>query len=452
MDPIVEALVSGPPSASAIRDSKRLWTRGELVDAVGRVSAGLRRAGVGPSCRVEVVAHSSVPIVAALLGARSLGAIVCPIDPRVATTEKAFAGVTATVADRAIPNRETIDVRAMLAEEGRLEPESSGFVAWGVRTSGTSGKVKTVLLTEAGVAHVSDAIQQVVPYRPEDRVLCCLPMHHTYGLSQLWLALRAGSTLFMPTTGPLLPADVAVWAKEASILPTIAPTLRSILRLGESPRVRLVTLAGQATLPDDRRSFVCAMPDTEFVNFYGLTEATTRVLWLPHDDFLAYPDATGRPIPGVRGTLDEDGELWVDGPNVAAGYLDDAEATAVRFPGGRLRTGDLFAESQGLFSYIGRRDGVFKSFGEKVVPELVERAIQDHPNVVSCLVTPDVGEDGETRPIAFVVVRENVSSAELLRFVRSKLSSVALPARVVFTDALPATASGKVLRRPPPGA
>ncbi|MFZ5477629.1 MAG: AMP-binding enzyme, partial [Myxococcota bacterium] len=206
--------------------------------------------------------------------------------------------------------------------------------------------------------------------------------------------------------------------------------------------LRLVTLAGQETLPGDRARFAAALPDTAFVVFYGQTEATTRILWLPPEDFLRHADAAGRPIPGVEARLEDD-ELVVTGPNVAAGWLDGPRFDGV------LRTGDLFAPHPAGYRFLGRRDGVFKRAGEKVVPERIEAALRAHPAVESCLVSPERGARGDLEPVARVVTRQTVDAAALLRFCRATLPPAMVPARILLVPALAATLSGKVSRWPP---
>ena len=178
------------------------------------------------------------------------------------------------------------------------------------------------------------------------------------------------------------------------------------------------------------------------------------MLWLGHDEFFERPHATGRPIRGVRVWVETDGELWVEGPNVAGSYLDSPEETARRFPGGRLRTGDYFEVDGDLFNYLGRLDGVFKRFGEKVIPERVESALQSHPDVLQSLVTPEPGPGGEVIPVAWIVAQGEFSDGQaLIRHVRSRLPPVLVPTVVRFVPSLPTTAHGKLLRRvpePPP--
>jgi acyl-CoA synthetase (AMP-forming)/AMP-acid ligase II len=208
----------------------------------------------------------------------------------------------------------------------------------------------------------------------------------------------------------------------------------------------MVTLSGQSTPAAMRAGFAQALPQTLFLQYYGLTEAF-RVLWLQGSDFLEHAQATGRPSPGVKLSLDADGELWVEGPTLAAGYFDDPEETARRFIGGKLRTGDLFERDGDLYRYLGRRDGMFKSYGQKVIPEVIEGVFRTHPAIEACVVVPEE-TSGELRPMLVAVSRKTAPPVgELLRYARERLPSVMVPARVSFVLELPMTTSGKILRQ-----
>lgn len=400
MDPLLADLARAPAAAPALADATGKWTYGELRDAVASVRI------VGPI--VTVAAHPTREAVAALLAGRAAGALVVPYDPRDP------APVVTPVRD----------------------------AAWAVATGGTTGRRRWVALAARGVEAVADAVQQVAPYLPADRVLSTLPLWHTYGLSQLWLCLRAGAALrLLPR--PLLAGDLARHAAGASVLPAIPGTVRALLSTGSRPPLRLVTLAGQDTALADRLDFAASLPGTDFVQYYGLTEATTRVLWLDPRRFCE--DETGSPIPGVEATLADDGELVVRGPNLALGYLDDDEATRRRFAGGRLRTGDLFRPTAAGFRFLGRRDGSFKRFGELVVPEQVEAALARHPQVAEARISCDQGE--EPGVFAELVARGRpVPIDELRRHARAHLPPAMVPTRVAWLPALPHTGAGKLRR------
>jgi acyl-CoA synthetase (AMP-forming)/AMP-acid ligase II/acyl carrier protein len=434
----------------AVEDRSGTWTRGDLRRGVQYAHNYFSRNGIGVGHRVAIVTTDDKRIVAALLGARAAGALVCPIDPADAERQAARIRPRLVVAVGRVPGVDAVDVGALFVDSGPSLPITHGsHSAWGVATSGSSGSPKTVVLTESSVAHVTAAIQERVQYTPQDRVHGGLPLHHTYGLSQLWLAMISGACLYLPGGQPTQ-AGLRRWLGGATVLPTIPSKLRFLYELGARPDARLITLAGQSAGPDTRKLFASVQSSAVYMYFYGLTEASTRVLWLGHEEFFQRPRATGRPIRGVRAWVEADGELWVVGPNVAAGYLDDPAATAVRFPQGKLRTGDYFEVDGDLFSYLGRVDGIFKRFGEKVIPEQVEAAIQSHPDVLKCLLTPEVGPGGEPVPVAWVVGRAaSADGAALIRHARALLPPVMVPAVVRFVSSLPTTSSGKLLRVPP---
>ena len=449
-DSLLAALSNLPETLPALEDREGSWTRADLRRAVASAHHYFSHNGIGIGDRVAIVTGDDKRVVAALLGARAAGALVCPIDPADAEGQAARIRPHLVVAAGRVPGVDAIDVAALLDEPGPSLPTVQGSAcAWGVATSGSSGPPKTVVLTESSVAHVTAAIQDLVRYTPQDRVHGGLPLHHTYGLSQLWLAMVSGACLYLPGGQPTK-AGLSRWLGGATVLPTIASRLRFLYELGARPDARLITLAGQSAEQETRKLFASVHSTASYMYFYGLTEASTRVLWLGHEEFFQRPRATGRPIPGVRAWVESDGELWVDGPNVAAGYLDDPDATAVRFPEGKLRTGDSFALDGDLFSYLGRVDGIFKRFGEKVIPEQVEAAFQSHPDVLKCLVTPELGPGGEPVPIAWVVSRTgSADGPALIRHARALLAPVMLPVAVRFVSTLPTTSNGKLVRAPP---
>ncbi|MFH0341312.1 MAG: condensation domain-containing protein [Chromatiales bacterium] len=450
MDSVLANLSVLSEKLPAVEDRSGVWMRGDLRRGVQHAHAFFARIGIGVGHRVAIVTGDDKRVVAALLGARATGALVCPIDPVDAEDRAARIRPRLVVAAGRVPGVDTIDMGALFVEPGPPLPIAQGGAsAWGVATSGSSGPPKTVVLTESSVAHVTAAIQELVQYTPQDRVHGGLPLHHTYGLSQLWLAMASGACLYLPGGQPTQ-AGLSRWLGGSTVLPTIPSKLRLLYELGARPEARLITLAGQGAEPDTRTLFASSQSSATYLYFYGLTEATTRVLWLGHEEFFQRPRATGRPIRGMRAWVEADGELWVEGPNVAAGYLDDPAATALRFPEGKLRTGDYFEVDGDLFSYLGRVDGIFKRFGEKVIPERVEAALQSHPSVLRCLVTPEVGPGGEAVPVAWVVGRDgSADGPALIRHARARLPPVMVPTVVRFVSSLPTTSNGKLLRGAP---
>jgi acyl-CoA synthetase (AMP-forming)/AMP-acid ligase II len=197
---------------------------------------------------------------------------------------------------------------------------------------------------------------------------------------------------------------------------------------------------------------------------YGLTECK-RCTYLPPSELDRRPDSVGIPIPGTEAfVVDDDGhvlasgevgELVIQGPHVMRGYWRDNTATARALRPGPLPeipalfTGDLFKrDDQGFLYFVGRRDDIIKTRGEKVAPKEVEAVLHAHPDVVEAVVTgvsdPVLGQ----AVFALVVVRDNsVSERELVRFCQQNLEDFMVPKFLKFAASLPKTDTGKVSRR-----
>ncbi len=396
VDPLWRWLVDGPGDDVVIVDARRTWLRRELVDRAARAQLALGR---GRGRRVPVPVPVEGEGVARLLGVIAAGALPC------------------------------VGGKLDLVAAPCWTPDGTSLA---VATSGSTGAPRWAALSPAGVEYVTERIVATLGLQPGERLFCPVPLRHTYGLSQLWACLRARATLVMPRL-PLLGLD---WqgARGAEVVAAIPAQVDALLAAGLRPRA--ITLAGQSTPVSARRRMDAALPGVEKHVFYGLTEATTRVLALPPGEFMSRPEATGRALPGTALRIC-DGELWVRGPQVFLGYLDRPGSA----PSEWLATGDIFAEHQGLYRLVGRRDSMLKRFGEKVFPEQVENAISALPGV------RDVHVVSEGEILVARVVGE-ASDAEIRRKVRHQLGGVAVPDRVERLVRLARTAAGKLPRGP----
>jgi len=197
-----------------------------------------------------------------------------------------------------------------------------------------------------------------------------------------------------------------------------------------------------------------------FMQGYGLTEAAPGVLFLRRDDSIRKAgsagtaafftdvklvDAAGDPV-----ASGQPGEILASGPNVMAGYWRRPQDTEAAMEDGWLRTGDIgVADDDGYIEIRDRTKDLIISGGENIYPAEVEDALYQHPAVSECGVigVPDEtwGEVGR----AVVVLREGASAApeQLLAFLADRIARYKVPKSVVFTDTLPRTASGKVIKQ-----
>ncbi len=209
----------------------------------------------------------------------------------------------------------------------------------------------------------------------------------------------------------------------------------------------------------------CPMPIVEkfwargvdFKTGYGLTEAPANNFWLPPEDVRRKPGSVGFPnfhvdmkIVRPDGSLcapDEPGELLIRGPHVIPGYWNRPDATAETIVDGWLHTGDLArCDAEGYYYIIGRSKDMLISGGENVYPAEVESVMHSHPAVAEAALigVPDEkwGEVG--RAIVVVEPGQTLTEDELIAFLRERLAKYKIPKSVIFVDALPKTAIGKL--------
>ncbi len=332
-----------------------------------------------------------------------------------------------------------LDPRAPEAEIARtldrLDPdgEVGHDVAAVVVTSGTTGEPKGVELTFGGLQSSARAVSAAIGVRPDDRWLCCLPLHHVGGLSVLARSWTVGTPV------EVIPRfDVeAVAASDAtlvSLVPLMARRLQAAgVDLGTEFRRILV---GGGPVPAD-------LPGTPT---YGLTETWGGVV---HG---------GRPLDGVELAIGHDDEILVRGMVVMRGYRSptgEADTAAAFTRDGWLRTGDAGAiDGQGRLTVLDRLRDLVKTGGVSVAPTEVEAVLVDHPGVADVCVAGGADPEWGERVVAYVVPADPSAPPtvdDLRAFARDRLSAAKLPREVVVVGEVPRTATGKPLRRLLPG-
>jgi benzoate-CoA ligase len=171
------------------------------------------------------------------------------------------------------------------------------------------------------------------------------------------------------------------------------------------------------------------------------------------------PGSSGTPVAGydVR-VVDDDGSdvpagtpghLLVRGDSAGTGYWCQSEATRRTFVGGWVRTGDTYVRNDdGTFSYLGRSDEMLRVGGEWVSPTEVEAALIEHDDVLEAAVVGRLGDDGVTRPVAFIVAAPGSTpvAADIAEYCRTRLAGYKRPRQISVVDQLPKTATGKIQR------
>ena len=334
-------------------------------------------------------------------------------------------------------------------------------------TSGTTGPPKGAMLCHRNFIANSMNAQALCHLSPEDKLLIMAPMFHVTALnSQLIKIIHAGAT------GVLMRAF-----KTEDVLDTIereritemtgVPAMYSfILQSPTLKRRNLTTLRycgyGGAPAPVGViKTLKEKFPTWRLRNVYGLTEASSWVTMLPHDQTTIRPDSTGLPVPvdrlkiinerGEEVPQGEVGEILIQGPNVFKGYWRNPEATAESLKEGWLCTGDLGRfDEEGYLYVVDRKKEMVIRGGENVYCIELENVLHQHPKVAEAAVTgvpdPIYGEVVK----AVIVLKKNClsSESEIQDYCKKFLADYKVPKYVCFIDELPRNPAGKVIKKP----
>ncbi|WP_448206189.1 class I adenylate-forming enzyme family protein [Azospirillum sp. sgz302134] len=495
------ALVSGDATVSFAELDRQ-------SDAIARA---LQSAGVMRGDRVAVMLENSIEYVAGLFGALKAGAVYVPVNPSTKADKLAYiltdADVRALIAPAALARQVvpavgevphlvttlwvgpavpagagglsyTDVVSAALHSTDRTPidrlPIDRGLIdqdlAAILYTSGTTGRPKGVMLSHANLVNTTWSISTYLENRPDDVVLCVLPLTFGYGLSQVLTGARVGFTVILERSFAF-PADTLARMVKHRVtglpgVPTFFSTLLGMeaLKSADLSSLRYVTNAAAPMATAHINRLRERFPDAAFYSMYGMTECCTRICYLDPRDLDAKTASVGRAIPnceayvvdehGQRATPGVVGELVVRGANVMRGYWNRPEETAKRLRTGPLGetllyTGDLFTtDADGYLYFVSRKDDVFKCRGEKVSPKEVENALYELDAVAEAAVVgvPDAADGMAVK--AYVVPRAGAALSEAIirQHCRGRLESHLVPKFVEIRDELPKTESGKIKR------
>ncbi|MFG2111915.1 AMP-binding protein [Streptomyces sp. NPDC048718] len=338
-------------------------------------------------------------------------------------------------------------------------------------SSGTTGRAKGVMLTHANLVAAIRQNEPVLPQSSEDTVPAILPFFHIYGMSVILNGtLRARGTL---VTLPRF--DLAEFLRVIQewrctflyVAPPIAVALTKhpLVRDHDLSSVRLV-VSGAAPLDEALGEALAARLGCRMLQGFGMTELSpvshltpmdgsvsvgSIGFALPNVEYRLVDPETGHELAPPAEGLSATGELQVRGPNVMAGYLNNPEATAETIlSDGFLRTGDLARLGpRGEVYVVDRLKELIKYKGYQVPPAELEALLLTHPAIVDAVVVGYPDETAGELPRAFVVRRPGaeLTADEVVAFVAERVAPHKKVRIVEFTDTVPKSASGKILRK-----
>ncbi|KIQ97472.1 AMP-binding protein [Lysobacter sp. A03] len=477
------------------------YTRLELASE--RFAAALASgAGLVDGERCVVFMDNRIEAAVGVFGTLKAGGVFCLINPTTKTDKLAFvladceASVLVTQASlvrvaleaaRQAPSvrkvvvvnesgaefpAEVVDYEDFLASAPNRAPAPVGIdidLAMLVYTSGSTGRPKGVMMTHANIEHAATSITTYLQARSDDVVLSVLPLSFDYGLYQLLMCVKMGATLVLEKSfafpQKVLPLLASRRVTGFPLVPTMAALIVQLRNFNPewARSVRFLTNTAAALPPSHILQLQEVFPQARIYSMYGMTESK-RCTWLPPEQLAIRPDSVGIAIPGTQAWVADDrgdavppgvvGELVVRGGHVMKGYWNNEEATAKVLKPGRypwekvLHTGDLFRmDDEGFLYFVGRKDEILKSRGEKVSPKEVENVLYAMPGIREAAVVGVPDEMlGQSLKAIVVTDEPGMDARAVIGHCRAHLEEFMVPREVEFRDALPKTGTGKIRR------
>ncbi|MEV0007557.1 class I adenylate-forming enzyme family protein [Streptomyces sp. NPDC051840] len=471
---LVSELIDRPrserPGHPAVIDTDGTWTYEELGAAVDRATGWLRGRGVGPGERVVHSGGNDRAFLALFYATLRVGAVFVPVHPELTDTQisaivqdcDARLAICAPGAGAGAGDTVTAQEACREIEDATPDPRGAGLpetaVAMLIYTSGTTGRPKGVVCPHRQMTAALHAVNACLGYRPDDVVLCRLPLSFDYGLYQALLCALTGGTLVLTGRAQDVGLLRLIERHGLTVVPLV-PSLAQILtllqrKLRRPTRVRLFTNTGARPGRAVMAELLEAFPGSEFASMYGMTECK-RISILDPAEYAAHPDSVGRAIPGDhirivgpdKRTLGpgETGEIVVHGTTVMDGYWGiptEEQNRFVRRPDGslELHSGDQgYLDEEGRLYFVGRDDDIIKRRGVRIGLTEIESAAECVPGVTAAVALKPDPEDGPLR----LAVHSALAPEEIRAHLVRRLDRARLPDLIIPLDSVPLTANGK---------
>jgi acyl-CoA synthetase (AMP-forming)/AMP-acid ligase II len=478
------------PSAIAMADgiTGRTITYGALLDRIRQTAAGLAARGIKKGDVVSLWSPNVPEWPIVFFGVIELGAIVHTSNPVSTPDELAFQLKDGNVKILFTVSALAEKAKAAIAETGRsielftidetpglpslaslavdkdppavtIDPANDLAVL--PYSSGTTGLPKGVMLTHRNIVaqlNQIDAIESV----EMPALLGVLPFFHIYGMVIILMHgfMRVATIVTMPKFEfePFLKVLQDWPITSAHLVPPI------VVGLGKHPAVDnykfphlKFIFSGAAPLGPELTDAVEKRLNIKIRQGYGMTEASpathytvagtersgTVGMLMPSME-QRIVDTEGNDVP-----IGQAGEVWVRGPNVMLGYLNNPEATAKTVDDeGWLHTGDIgILDADGYLTVVDRLKELIKVKGLQVAPAELESVLLKHPKIADVAVIPVPDEQCGEVPKAIVVKRDALTADEVIEFLKPKVAHYKCVKHVEFVDVIPKSPSGKILRR-----
>lgn len=487
------------PHRTALVDSSGPTSFAELDDRSNRMANVLLGLGISQGARVAFLAKNTTRYFEVLFGANKAGAALLPLNwrlaapeieeilqdsaPEVLIADREYADLAVEVvrstgrttriigfdsARRGAGELDTL-MRAASADDPAVDvnPWQTAILMY---TSGTTGKPKGAQLSHQGYLYLRlcENLQHSFGYNEDDLMLTVMPLFHAMAVGLSLQALYNG----VPVAVYSMPTPTELIALIARDRPTVVPLVPTVIQMlldepnnatADYSSVRLIIYAGASIGVELLRRALTEMT-CEFLNFYGATETSAGVTFLLPQDHRIDDETTlkscGRPLPLIEIKVTDPngaelpdgqvGEFLIRSPSLITGYFNQPETTATAFRDGWYHSGDCgYRDPDGRFYIVDRLKDMIVTGGSNVYSTEVEQAVVSLDGVRMCAVVglpdPKWGE----RVVAAVVPEPgtDMTAEHVIAHCRKRIAGYKVPKQVYFVNALPLTASNKVLKR-----
>ena len=472
-------------------------TFAELNEGSNRVAHGLAALGVAKGDRVAFLGKNHPLYFEALLGAAKIGAVMTPVNWRLAAPEVAyilgnceakvvfvgegFADILAKVRDETPLVEQVIGIDAHDFAGTDYRTWRDGFSAKPVLadvgleddalqlyTSGTTGRPKGAVMTHGSILSSRDAMNQGEMRAwqepvPGDVTLLAMPCFHISGTGTGIGTMVAGTnSIVLPEYDPTEALDLIENYNISKIFQILLnhPRVKEV----DFSRLKYVTY-GASPIPLELMKQAMDVLGCGFVQMYGMTETSGTIVALDPEDHVPEGSpkmrSVGTPLPGVEVKIIDEageevpagtvGEIATRSSKNMRGYYNNPDATAETIDAeGWLRTGDAgYLDEDGYLYIHDRVKDMIISGGENVYPAEVENALYSHPKIadVAVIGVPDQKWGEAVKACVVVKEGEELTEAEVIAHAREHIAGYKCPKSVDFIPALPRNPSGKILRR-----
>jgi fatty-acyl-CoA synthase len=495
------------PQCTAVVCGKERFTYAQLAERVGRLAGALRQLGIQPGDRVAFLSTNCHRLLEAYYGVPEAGAVLLPLNIRLAAHELAYilndagarfvflqnhfselvesfssklSSVQAFYSLDAQPegwparqDYETLLAQAPVLRRDVMDVDENSLAEL-FYTSGTSAEPKGVMLTHRNIYLHAYNTGLGLTTEKEAVELHTIPMFHANGWGvPHFLTLLGGKHVMIQRFDPveIFRLIESEHVNYCSLVPAMATALVNCpeRRKYNLSSLRRINIGGAASSPTLVREVEEELGGTCFSG-YGLTETSPVLsisllkagIWPEGQQRFVRQAMTGYAVPGAELRVvdcnDQDvprdrrsvGEIIARSDGVMEGYWQQPEATAQALRGGWFHTGDMAVWGEdGYLLVVDRQKDIIISGGENISSLEVEKTIAAHPAVMEAAVIPVPDKTWGEVPKALVVLRPNQQIGEmgLIEHCRSLLAHYKCPRSVEFLDSLPKTGTGKILKR-----